>query len=142
MNTAIYQYHRRDTNSQDMNQSGEFLILSAVTMCKDKVEEIYGEDQHYITYIDTEHKMIESSCMKGAYVRPELERLLEDIEKGKIDLVAVTYMGAVAADFNFVLAFYIFLCQHNVKLITVREGKGINDLMERALEEYRKNAGL
>ena len=66
MNTAIYQYHRRDTHSQDINQSGEHLILSAVTMCKDKVREIFGEDQNYVAYIDTEHRMIESQYMKGA----------------------------------------------------------------------------
>jgi len=142
MNTAIYQYHRHDTNSQDMNQSGEHLILSAVTMCKDKAAALYGDDQHFMTYIDTEHKMIESECLKGAIVRPELERMLSDIEKGRIDLVVVTYMGAIASDFNFIIAFYIYLCQHKVKLITVREGERIIELMEKALEEYRKNSGL
>lgn len=138
MNIAIYQYHRQDSRSQEMNQSGEHLILSAVTMCKDKAVELYGEDHRFVPYIDTEHRMLESSCMKGAYVRPQLEVLLTDIKKGKIDLVVVTYMGAVAADFHFVLAFYIYLCQNKVKLITVREGEGINNLMEQALEEYKK----
>ena len=139
MNTAIYQYHRRDTHSQDINQSGEHLIMSAVTMCKDKAVSLYGEDQNFQTYIDTETRMIESKCMKGAYTRPELEKLLADVKDGKIDLVVVTYMGAVAADYNYVIAFYIYLRQHNVKLITVREGEGINEMMEKALEEYQKN---
>ena len=139
MNIAIYQYHRRDTNSQDINQSGEHLIMSAVTMCKDKAVSLYGEDQHFQTYIDTETRMIESECIKGAYTRPELEKLLVDVKNGKIDLVVVTYMGAVAADYNYVIAFYIYLRQHNVKLITVREGEGINEMMEKALEEYQKN---
>ena len=142
MNTAIYQYHRPDSKSMEMNQSGEHLILSAVTMCKDTAADIYGHGQNFIQYVDTTIDMIESQYMKGAYVRPELERLLEDIHLGRIDLVVVTYMGAVASDFNFVVAFYIYLCQHNVKLITVREGERINDLMEQALEEIKKKTGL
>ena len=142
MNVAIYQYHRRDTHSQDINQSGEMLILSAVTMCKDKVTELYGEDQNFVTYIDTETRMIESDCLKGAYVRPELENMLADIRDGRIDMVAVTYMGAVASDYMFILAFYIYLCQHNIKLITVREGEKIGGMLEKALEEYRKNSGM
>ncbi len=142
MNTAIYQYHRSDTQSLDVNQSAEHLVLSAVTLCKDKVTELYGEDQKFITYIDTETRMIESSYMKGTVVRPKLEELLADIDAGMIDLVAVTYMGAVASDFYFVLAFYIYLRQHNVKLITAREGERINEMMENALEEYRKSSGI
>ena len=142
MNIAIYQYHRSDTRSLDINQSGEHLILSAVTMCKDKATDLYGHGQNFIQYVDTKLDMIPSEYMKGAYVRPELERLLEDIHLGRIDLVIVTYMGAVASDFNFVLAFYIYLCQHNVKLVTVREGEKINELMEEALEEFKKKAGL
>ncbi len=142
MRTAIYQYHRHDTNSHDINESGEHLIMSAVTMCKDKVEDLYGDGQNFITYIDTKHTMIESNCMKGVYLRPKLEEMLEDIRDGKIDLVVVTYMGAIASDFNFIMAFYIYLCQHNVKLITVREGERITEMMEQALEEYQKSKGL
>ena len=41
MNIAIYQYHRQDTHSQDMNQSSEHLILSAVSLCKEKAAELY-----------------------------------------------------------------------------------------------------
>ena len=71
------------------------------------------------------------------YLKQNLqEYLLVDIKSGAIQAVIVTYMGVVASDFNFVLAFYIYLCQHNVKLITVREGEKINDMMEKALEEY------
>lgn len=142
MNIAIYQYHRSDSKSMEMNQSGEHLILSAVTMCKDKAEELYGEECNFIQYVDITLDMIPSNYMKGAYVRPELERLLEDIHLGRIDTVIVTYMGAIASDFNFIIAFYIYLCQHNVKLATVREGEKINILMEQALEEFRKQAGL
>ena len=136
MNIAIYQYHRQDTHSQDMNQSSEHLILSAVSLCKEKAAELYGEDNNIYTYIDTETRMIKSKCMEGAYVRPKLEDLLVDIKNGAIQAVIVTYMGVVASDFNFVLAFYIYLCQHKVKLATVREGEKINDMMEKALEEY------
>lgn len=142
MNTAIYQYHRPDSKSMDMNQSGEHLILSAVTMCKDTATDLYGHGQTFIQYVDTTTDVIESQYLKGAYVRPELERLLEDVHLGMIDLVVVTYMGAVASDFNFVVAFYIYLCQHNVKLVTVREGERINELMEQALEEIKKKTGL
>lgn len=139
MNIAIYQYHRQDTHSQDMNQSGEHLILSAVSMCKEKAAELFGEDNHIYTYIDTETRMVQSKCMEGAYVRPKLEDLLIDIKSGAIQAVIVTYMGVVASDFNFIMAFYIYLCQHKVKLITVREGEKINELMEKALEEYSRN---
>ncbi len=135
MNIAIYQYHRQDTLSQDMNQSAEHLILSAVTLCKEKAIEVYGEDNNFINYIDTESRMIESKCMKGATVRPRMEELLADIKNGAIDAVVVSYMGVIASDFNFVIAFYIYLCQNNCKLLTVREGKKINDMMEQALEE-------
>lgn len=138
MNIAIYQYHRQDTHSQDMNQSGEHLILSAVSMCKEKAAELYGEENNIYTYIDTEHRMIKSNCMEGAYVRPKLEDLLVDIKSGAIQAVIVTYMGVIAADFNFIVAFYIYLRQYNVKLATVREGEKINELMEQALEEYWK----
>ena len=142
MNIAIYQYHRSDTRSQDINQSGEHLILSAVTMCKDKAIELFGMGHRYYQYIDTDNKMVQSDCMKGAYVRPKLEELLVDINEGKVDTLVVTYMGAVASDYNFIIAFYIYLKQHNVKLVTVREGERINDMMEKALEEFKKNANL
>ena len=138
MNIAIYQYHRQDTRSQDINQSAEHLLLSAVTMCKDKAELLYGQGHRFITYLDTEHRMVESEYMKGAYVRPRLEEMLADIKNGQIDMVIVTYMGAVASDYNFVLAFYIYLCQNKVKLVTVREGEKIQEMMDTALEEYRK----
>ncbi len=139
MNIAIYQYHRSDSRSLDVNQSSEHLILSAVTMCKDKAIELYGEGHTFISYVDTELTMIESKCMKGAYVRPELERMLLDIKNGLIDMVVVTYMGAIASEYLFIIAFYIYLCQNNVKLVTVREGEAINEMMEAALEEYNKN---
>lgn len=138
MNIAVYQYHRQDTLSQDMNQSAEHLILSAVTLCIEKAIEVYGKDNNFLNYIDTESRMIESKCLKGATVRPRLEELLEDIKRGAIDAVVVSYMGVLASDLNFVIAFYIFLRQNNCKLITVREGEKINDMMEEVMEEMAK----
>ena len=138
MNIAVYQYHRQDTLSQDMNQSAEHLILSAVTLCIEKAIEVYGKDNNFLNYIDTESRMIESKCLKGATVRPRLEELLEDIKRGAIDAVVVSYMGVLASDLHFVIAFYIFLRQNNCKLITVREGEKINDMMEEVMEEMAK----
>ena len=45
MNIAIYQYHRQDTHSQDMNQSSEHLILSAVSLCKEKTLEVVNRER-------------------------------------------------------------------------------------------------
>lgn len=58
MNIAIYQYHRSDSVSQDMNQSAEHLILSAVTMCKDKATELYGPGQNFIQYVEDRKSVV------------------------------------------------------------------------------------
>jgi len=140
--TAIYTYHGRDTGCPSCNQAGAKLIQYEIDQCKAKATEVFGEGQTFTLYVDTDDRYRPSKCLKEAPVRMKMEQLLEDIRDGKVDLVVMNYMGSLAADYMFVLAFYMYLRKNKVRLITVREGQEIESMMERALEEYAKAAGL
>ena len=142
MKVAIYDFFNTDTECPSCNQAGAKMALSEIGKCKDKVKELYGEGHVFREYIDRKDVAVTSSYLSGATVRPAIERLLEDIDKGEIDLVVMTYMGVLAADFYFILAFYLFLRQHDVRIITVREGERINQMLEQAIEEFRRIQNL
>ena len=142
MNIAVYEYHNMDTGCPSCNQAEAKLVETDMEKCRQKVAEIYGEGHSFYNFIDKQDILQESRYLKGAKTRPAVERMLGAISEGKIDLVVLTYMGALAADYMFILAFYIFLCQHKVGIITVREGKRIEDMLEQALEQFRKENGL
>ena len=138
MNVAIYNFFNTNTDCPSCNQAGAKMAFSEIGKCKDKVKELYGDGHVFREYIDRNDVAVSSSYLSGATVRPAIERLLEDIDKGEVDLVVLTYMGVLAADFYFILAFYIFLCQHKVRIITVREGERIAEMLDQALEEFRR----
>lgn len=142
MNIAIYGYHNMDTGCPSCNQAETKLVQTDVEKCKEKAVEVYGEGHSFFTFIDRSDVLSDSSHLKGGKTRPAMENMLQAISEGKIDMVVVTYMGALAAEYLFILAFYIFLCQHKVKILTVREGEKITEMLEEALEQYRKQNGI
>lgn len=142
MNIAIYQFNNIDSECPSCNQGEAKLILSDLDRCKRKAAELYGEGHTFQSYMDRKDVAVDSRCIMGAQVRPAMERMLEDIGEGRIDIVMMTYMGALAADQYFILAFYLYLKKHNVRIATVREGEGIVKMLEEALYIYQKEKGI
>lgn len=134
MRVAIYQFQNALGDCPSCNQATcQTAVMNAV-QCRQKAQDLFGEDCEYFNYIDRSESILTGSDIHSVKNRPQFLKMLDDIADGKIDVVIMTYMGALSIDMDFLLNFYVYLKEHDVKLATAREGLGIMDLMEEALK--------
>ena len=134
MRVAIYQFQNALGDCPSCNQATCQNVVMNALQCKQKAQDMFGEECEFFNYIDRSESILTGSDIHNVKNRPQFLKLLEDIAAGNIDVVIMTYMGILSIDMDFLLNFYIFLKEHGVKLATAREGLGIMDLMEEALK--------
>ena len=136
MRVAIYQFQNALGDCPSCNQATCQTVAMNAVACQEKAKELFGEDCECFNYIDRNESILTGSDIHSVKNRPQFLKLLDDVKEKKIDAVIMTYMGILSIDMEFLLNFYCYLKENNVKLATVREGLGITDLMEQALQ-YR-----
>ena len=134
MRVAIYQFQNALSDCPSCNQASCQNAAMNAAACHEKAVELFGSDAEFSNYIDRSESKLTGSDIHNVSNRPQFTRMLEDIKEGKIDAVIMTYMGILSIDMDFLLNFYRFLKEHNVKLATAREGLKIMDMMEQALK--------
>lgn len=133
MRVAIYQFQNALGDCPSCNQATCQNVTMNAVACQEKAKELFGQDCECINYIDRSESRLTGSDIHTVSNRPQFLKLLADIREGKIDAVIMTYMGILSIDMDFVMNFYAYLKEHNVKLATVREGLKVMDMIEEAL---------
>ena len=67
--------------------------------------------------------------------RPFLLKLMKEINEGMIDIVIVPSLSMIASEIITVLAFYRFLKERNILLLTINEGIKAMEVLDKALEK-------
>ena len=130
MRVAIYQFQNAQGSCPSCNQAGNQMIAIGRESCQDKARELLGEDCEFIFYLDRSESRLTGDNIHTVKNRPRFVSLLKDIEKGDIDAVVMTFMGELSIEESFIIDFYRFLKEHGVKLITVREGFRIMEMLD------------
>ncbi len=133
MRIAIYQFMIGQSNCPSCNQATNKMLLNNAIACREKAIEIFGDNLDFFNYVDRHETIQTGSDIRNVPYRTHFNRLLADVEAGKIDAVILTFMGNLSNEAKFIIDFYRFLKEHQVKLVTVREGLGIMDMMEKVL---------
>ena len=133
MRLAIYQFQNAQGDCPSCNQAGSQMIAIGRESCQNKARELFGDSCEFVFYLDRSQSPLTGNNIHQVANRPRFTSLLRDIEKGEIDAVILTYMGDLSMDEAFILDFYRFLKGHGVKLVTVREGFRIMDMLDKVL---------
>lgn len=133
MRVAIYQYQNYSGDCPSCNQAMVSLVRIAREACKEKARELFGEDCEFTIYFDRSGTRLTGESIHNLTKRPHLQDLLGDIEQGKIDVVVMSFMADLSVEEEFIIDFYRFLKKYKVKLVTVREGLQIMDMLDRVL---------
>ena len=133
MRVAIYQFQNAQGDCPSCNQAGNQMIAIGRESCRNKALELFGDSCEFIYYLDRSESRLTGDSIQDVKNRPRFESLLRDIRKGEIDAVVMTFMGELSIEEAFIIDFYRFLKEHNVKLITVREGFRIMEMLDQVL---------
>ncbi len=134
MRVAIYQYQNYSGDCPSCNQAVVSLVRIAREACQDKARDLFGEDCEFVIYLDRSGTRLTGESIHNLTKRPRLQDLLGDIEQGKIDVVVMSFMADLSVEEEFIIDFYRFLKKHQVKLVTVREGLQIMEMLDQVLE--------
>ena len=133
MRVAIYQYQNNSGDCPSCNQAVVGLVRIAREACRDKAIELFGKDCEFEVYLDRSETRFTGESIRNLTKRPRLKDLIGDIEQGKIDVVIMSFMADLSIEEEFILEFYRFLKMHQVKLVTVREGLQIMEMLDKVL---------
>lgn len=133
MRIAIYQFQNAPGSCPSCNQAGNQMIAIGRESCQTKARELFGDQCEFIFYLDRSESRLTGDDIHKVKNRPRFLSMLDDIEKGEIDVVMMTYMGDLSIEEEFIIAFYRFLKDHGVKLVTAREGFRIMDMLDKVL---------
>ncbi len=134
MRVAIYQYQNYSGDCPSCNQAVVSLVRIAREACQEKARELFGEDCEFVIYFDRSGTRLTGESIHNLTKRPRLQDLLGDIEQGKVDVVVMSFMADLSVEEEFIIDFYRFLKKHQVKLVTVREGFQIMEMLDKVLE--------
>ena len=133
MRIAIYQFQNTPGGCPSCNQAGNQMISIGRESCIEKAQELFDEKCEFIFYLDRSESRLTGKDIHNVKNRLRFLSLLSDIEKGDIDVVMVTFMGELTIEEEFIIEFYRYLKEHGVKLVTVREGFKIMDMLDQVL---------
>ena len=134
MRVAIYQYQNNSGDCPSCNQAAVSLVRIARETCQEKARDLFGEDCEFAFYLDRSGTRLTGDSIHNLTKRPRLQDLLGDIEQGKVDVVVMSFMADLSVEEEFIIDFYRFLKKYKVKLVTVREGLKIMDMLDQVLE--------
>ncbi len=132
MKVAIYNYQQIEEGCPACSQTYQRALIVDTAACKNKIEQIYGGDCEFFNYTD-----------RGQYElnnlnRPEFQRLMKDVEEGKVEVVIVTNLAKISTSIDLILDTYQKCKEHNVLLITHRDGLEADKMLKKAWEELKK----
>ena len=134
MRVAIYQYQNYTGGCPSCNQAIVSLARMGREACQETARELYGEDCEFELYLDRSETRFTGESIRNLTKRPRLQDLLGDIEQGKIDVVVMSFMADLSIEEEFIIDFYRFLKKHQVKLVTVRDGLQIMEMLDKVLD--------
>lgn len=132
MKVAIYNYQQIDEGCPACSQTYQRALIVDTAACKNKIEQIYGDGCEFLNYTD------QGQYSLNDLARPEFQRLMKDVEEGKIEVVIVTNLAKISTDIGLILDTYKKCKDHNVLLITHRDGLEADKMLEKAWEELKK----
>ncbi len=133
MRIAIYQFQNAPGGCPSCNQAGNQMVSIGRESCQIKAQELFGDQCEFVFYLDRSESRLTGSDIHNVKNRPRFLSLLDDVKKGEIDVVMMTYMGELSIEEEFIIAFYRYLKEHGVKLVTAREGFRIMEMLDKVL---------
>ncbi|MDO4975944.1 MAG: recombinase family protein [Eubacteriales bacterium] len=106
------------------------MIKDAVA-CKNRVEGIYGTDCEYFNFTDL------GDYPPSNLDRPGFHRMMKDVENGRLDAIIVIRLDKISNDIDLILTTYQRLKEHNVALLTLKEGEKAMEILEKAMESKK-----
>ncbi len=108
-------------------------MIADAQKCQGKAISIYGQDCEFFNYTDLGDYPPED------IERPGIRHLIEDVESGKLDVVVCYTLSKISTDIDLIMHVYQIIRDHNVELITFADGKHAMDVMDKALENWKKS---
>ena len=108
-------------------------MIADAQKCQGKAISIYGQDCEFFNYTDLGDYPPED------IERPGIRHLIEDVENGKLDVVVCYTLSKISTDIDLIMHVYQIIRDHNVELITFADGKHAMDVMDKALENWKKS---
>ena len=101
--------------------------------CQNRAIGIYGEDCEFFNYTDL------GDYPSTNLNRPGYRRMMRDVADGKLDAIFVITLSKISSDIELVLATYKKCKEHNVALLTAVDGEKSMNVLEEALEKWKKD---
>ncbi len=108
-------------------------MIADAQKCQGKAISIYGQDCEFFNYTDLGDYPPED------IERPGIRHLIEDIENGKLDVVVCYTLNKISTEIDLIMKVYQIIRENNVELITFADGKHAMEVMDRALENWKKS---
>lgn len=108
-------------------------MIADAQKCQGKAISIYGQDCEFFNYTDLGDYPPED------IERPGIRHLIEDIESGKLDVVVCYTLNKISTEIDLIMKVYQIIRDNNVELITFADGKHAMEVMDRALENWKKS---
>ena len=108
-------------------------MIADAQKCQGKAISIYGQDCEFFNYTDLGDYPPED------IERPGIRHLIEDVENGKLDVVVCYTLSKISTDIDLIMHVYQIIRDHNVEPITFADGKHAMDVMDKALENWKKS---
>ena len=108
-------------------------MIADAQKCQGKAISIYGQDCEFFNYTDLGDYPPED------IERPGIRHLIEDVESGKLDVMVCYTLSKISTDIDLIMHVYQIIRDHNVELITFADGKHAMDVMDKALENWKKS---
>ena len=107
-------------------------MIADAQKCQSKALSIYGQDCEFFNYTDLGDYPPEDID------RPGIHHPLEDVTAGKLDVVICYTLNKISTDIDLIMKVYQTIRENNVELITFADGKHAMEVMDRALENWKK----
>lgn len=107
-------------------------MIKDAVKCQNRAMGIFGQDCEFINYTDLGDYPPEN------LERPGYQRMMADVEAGKLDAICVLTLSKISSDVDLVLQTYKKCKEHDVALITAIDGKRAMTVLDKTLEKWNK----
>ena len=132
MRVGIYNHQHMVGSCPICRQTYVQGMIADAQKCQGKELSIYGQDCEFFNYTDLGDYPPEDID------RPGMNHLLEDVTGGKLDVVVCYTLNKISTDIDLLMTVYRTIRENNVELITFADGKHAMEVMDRALENWKK----
>lgn len=129
MKIGIYNHQHLRSGCPGCSQTYVKGMIKDGMACKNRAEGIYNTEIEFFNYTDL------GDYPPSNLDRPGFRRLMKDVESGSLDAVIVIRLDKISSDINLVLNTYKRMKEHNVELLTLKEGRRAMEILDKALAE-------